>query len=86
MRHPRDILNEIKWRAELALEDTVVYYIDRVHPELGYIKGDKIQSWDKSFIYTETGGAIPFHRVEVIIHKDEELFRRERKQDALNSS
>ena len=80
MPHPRSILNEIKWRSEFSLEETVVYYIDRVHPELGVIEGKKIESWDKSFIYTESGGAIPFHRVQLIIHQEQELFRRDKRE------
>ena len=80
MKHPRSILNEIKWRDELSLDETVVYYLDRLHPELGVIEGAKIASWDKSFIYSETGGAIPFHRVQLIVHNDRELFRREQKE------
>jgi uncharacterized protein (UPF0248 family) len=79
MKHARDILNEIKWRDELELEDTVVYYEDRVRPELGFIEGKNIRSWDKSFIYTDKDSAIPFHRVEVIVHKNDEMYRRGKK-------
>jgi uncharacterized protein (UPF0248 family) len=74
MKHARDVLNEIKWRSSLDLAETVVYYQDRVKPELGFIEGSRIISWDKSFIYTDTGSAIPFHRVEKIIYKDKELY------------
>ena len=78
MRHPRDILNEIKWRNGLKLAETTIYYHDRVTPELGFIEGSRIQSWDKSFIYTDTGGVIPFHRIEEIVHRGEVLFQRNR--------
>lgn len=76
MKYARDVLNEIKWREEMDLAETVVYYEDRVKPELGYIEGTRISSWDKSFIYTDSGGAIPFHRVKVIVHKGLEVYKR----------
>ena len=75
MKHPRDVLNEIKWRDGLELSKTMIHYKDRVKPELSYIEGNSIKSWDKSFIYTDSGSAIPFHRVELIIHDGDELYR-----------
>ncbi len=76
MKHARDVLNEIKWRSGMDLTDTIIYYVDRVRPELGFTEGEHVQSWDKSFIYTDSGSAIPFHRVEVITHRGEEVYRR----------
>ena len=79
MKHPRDILNEIKWRTGLELKYTVVFYRDRVRPDLGYVEGSDIADWDKSFIYTRQGSAIPFHRVQKILHKKKELYNKEMK-------
>jgi uncharacterized protein (UPF0248 family) len=78
MKHARDVLNEIKWRYGRDLAETVIYYIDRVRPELGFIEGERIKSWDKSFIYTETDSAIPFHRVERIKHRGREVYSHKR--------
>jgi uncharacterized protein (UPF0248 family) len=80
MAHPRDILNEIKWRDGLNLSEIVIYYKDRVMPERGYIKGIQIKKWDKSFIYTKSDSVIPFHRVDEIIHKDKIMFKRKKKE------
>ena len=76
MKHARDVLNEIKWRDGLKLSDSVIYYRDRVKPELGCLEGSRIRNWDKSFIYTDTDSVIPFHRVEEIVHSGEVMFKR----------
>ena len=78
MVHPRDILNEIKWRDGLNLSKIVIYYRDRVKPDRGFIEGTRIKNWDKSFIYTDSLSAIPFHRVDEIIHKDQVMFKRKK--------
>ena len=78
MKHARDALNEIKWREEYSLKNAIVFYIDRAKQELAQLKGNQIESWDKSFIYTEADSVIPFHRVEVVKHIDEVLYRRAR--------
>ncbi len=78
MLHARDILNGIKWRDGFELADTMIFYKDRIKPELGYIEGGKVRSWDKSFIYTDQGSAIPFHRVELIEHRGKDLYKRKK--------
>ena len=74
MRHVRDILNEIKWREELSFDDLEIEYRDRVESRLITLFGTEIKEWDKSFIYTITGGAIPYHRIVSITHKGQELY------------
>ena len=77
MKHARDVLNEIKWRNGYYLKDTVIYYRDRKLVEPNILEGQRIENWDKSFIYTDTGSVIPFHRVVKIKHKDIELFAKQ---------
>ena len=79
MVHPRDVLNEIKWRSGFDLSKIVVYYRDRIKPDRGSIEGVRITKWDKSFIYTDSDSTIPFHRVDEIIHKDQVMFKRQKK-------
>jgi uncharacterized protein (UPF0248 family) len=83
MKHARDVLNEIKWRDGLKLSETVIYYRDRVKPELGYLEGSRILNWDKSFIYTDTDSAIPFHRVDEIVHSGEVMFKRHKVENGV---
>ena len=66
MKHVREILNEIKWRNEFKLEDVNLYYADRKLDSLMQLPGSMIKSWDKSFIYTVQGSAIPFHRIKKV--------------------
>ncbi len=76
MKHARDVLNEIKWRDDLELSKTIIFYRDRNLFGLVTLMGSKILSWDKSFIYTDRDTAIPFHRVEKIVHNDREMFKK----------
>jgi len=80
MVHPREILNEIKWRPGFDLSALVIYYRDRVRPDHGFIEGVQIKNWDKSFIYTDKDSAIPFHRIEEIIHRGEVMFKRKKNE------
>ncbi len=75
MKHARDVLNELKWREELNLDDALIFYIDHNKKKHVELSGKNILNWDKSFIYTDSGGVIPFHRVEIIKVKHQEIYR-----------
>jgi uncharacterized protein (UPF0248 family) len=78
MKHARDVLNEIKWRDEFSFEKTIIFYRDHTQPEPMELPGVQIRNWDKSFIYTISGSSIPFHRVEIIRHNHQEMYRHSR--------
>ena len=80
MKHAWDVLNEIEWRKGYDLAKIVIYYHDRVESRLMELSGDRIESWDKSFIYTVLGSAIPFHRVQNIYYGDLEVYARRAKK------
>ncbi len=74
MIHARDVLNEIKWRNNLALSETTIFYRNHKQPHLMTLQGTQIKSWDKSFIYTSKETSIPFHRVEKILNKGQVMY------------
>jgi uncharacterized protein (UPF0248 family) len=79
MKHVRDVLNEFKWRNGFELDELELFYRDHARPQLMVLEGAKINSWDKSFIYTDKNTAIPYHRVERIEHKGEVIYYRKGK-------
>jgi uncharacterized protein (UPF0248 family) len=79
MKHARDVLNELKWREELNLAHVRIFYNDHTQESLIELSGNELKDWDKSFIYSVSGGVIPFHRVEIIKLYHEELYRHSKK-------
>ena len=75
MLHVRDILNQMKWHEGFNIKDIEIEYRDRIESRSITLSGSEIEDWDKSFIYTNKGGAIPFHRVEMITHKGEIIYQ-----------
>ena len=76
MTNPRDILNEIKWKKNLNLENVEIWYVHRGAPNnTKIISGKKVLKIDKSFIHT-TSAMIPFHRILKITYNDKTIFKR----------
>ena len=76
MPNPRDILNELKWRQNLDLEKTEIWYIHRgAKNDTKVINGNNIINLEKSFFQTKTS-MIPYHRIFKIVYADEVIFNR----------
>ena len=79
-KHPRLILNEIKWRFDL--DKCEVYYIHRGAPgDTRTIKGSAIRTIDRSFLILEGDiheVYIPYHRISRIDYEGRTVFMRKR--------
>ena len=76
MPRARDILNELKWRADRDLSKVEIWYVHRGAPnDTKIISGDQICALERSFIVLEEA-SIPFHRIFKIIHDGRILFER----------
>ncbi len=73
-RHPKHVLNEIKWRG-LPLEETEVEILHRGAPSNRIrVRADEIELGRSFFTYKDT--EIPYHRIEKIIYKGRTVFSR----------
>jgi len=62
-KHPRNILNEIKWRG-LDISNCEVFYIHRGVPnDTKVVRGDEIKEIAPSFFILRSGTMIPYHRI-----------------------
>jgi len=76
MNRIRDILNEIKWKAQTTLDDVEIYYIHRgAIYDTKIIKGSEIIDIHKTFIETAEA-MIPHHRIFQIKYKGNVVFKR----------
>jgi len=74
--NPKDILNELKWKENLNLEKTEIWYIHRGAPnDTKIISGKEVVKLGKSFIQTNTA-MIPYHRVFKIVYEGDIIFMR----------
>lgn len=72
----RKILNEIKWRDDLDLDEVEILYRHRGAPrDLKKIHGKEIIKIARSFIEIE-GASIPHHRIIKIFYKGKAIFER----------
>ncbi|MDD2665497.1 MAG: RNA repair domain-containing protein [Methanocellales archaeon] len=85
-KHPRELLNEIKWR-DLDLSRCDIYYIHRGAPkDTKVLHGDKIGEIGKSFLTFNNippdseGRApsvmIPYHRIFRITYEGQTIYER----------
>ncbi len=78
-RHPRLILNEIKWRFE-SLNKCKVHYIHRGVPgDVKTVKGSEIKNIERGFLVlqgTVEDVYIPYHRIIRIEFNDQTIFER----------
>lgn len=73
-RHPKLIINEIKWRG-LPLEECEIDILHRGAPHDNItVKGDQITLGKSFFTLGET--MIPYHRIQRIRFKGDTIFRR----------
>ncbi len=81
-KHPRLLLNEIKWRFELG--KCTVYYIHRGAPEdTKIVKGDEIKGIGRGFLVLKGDVEdvfIPYHRIFRIDFENHVVFERKKKQ------
>ena len=76
MTHPRDVLNELKWKKNCDLKFAEIWYVHRGAPnDTKIISGVEIVNLEKSFMQTTTS-MIPYHRIFKIVYKDEIIFQR----------
>lgn len=77
---PRDILNELKWRADRELSKAEIWYVHRGVPnDTKIISGDEIIELERSFMVLEEA-SIPFHRIFKIVYDGQVIFERKRKE------
>ncbi|MDI6889228.1 MAG: DUF504 domain-containing protein [Methanocellales archaeon] len=75
-RNPRDILNEIKWRA-LDTSRCEVFYIHRGAPnDTKVVRGDEINEIGPSFFILRGGTMIPYHRIFRIAYEGKVVYDR----------
>lgn len=76
--HPRDILNEIKWRDDLELSRCRIFYVHRGAPgDSMCVNGDDIIDIGRSFMVL-ANSHIPYHRIYRIVYAGEEIYSRMR--------
>ncbi len=77
-KHPRDILNEIKWRFDLRR--CKVHHIHRGVPgDIRIVEGSAIKNIDRSFLILESVVGevyIPYHRIVSIEFDNQMIFER----------
>lgn len=77
-RHPRLILNEIKWRFDL--NRCKVYYIHRGAPgNIKMVEGSKVKNIERAFLVLEgvvEDVYIPYHRIVRIEYDTQTVFER----------
>lgn len=82
-KHPRLILNEIKWRFDL--NRCRVYYIHRGAPgDVKMIDGSSIKNIERGFMVVEgviEDVFIPYHRIIMIEYDAQVIFQRKKKYD-----
>jgi uncharacterized protein (UPF0248 family) len=79
MPHPKEILNELKWRKDKNLEKAEIWYVHRGAPnDSMIISGGDITNLTHSFMEL-ADSSIPFHRIFKIIYEGEIIFERTKK-------
>ncbi len=74
--NPRDVLNELKWKQDLDLENAEIWYVHRGAPDdTKIISGKDVLNLEKSFMQT-TSAMIPYHRIFKIIYEGKVIFKR----------
>ncbi|TRZ91439.1 MAG: DUF504 domain-containing protein [Methanosarcinales archaeon] len=77
-KHPRLILNEIKWRFDL--NRCKVYYIHRGAPgNIKMVEGSKVKNIERAFLVLEgvvEDVYIPYHRIVRIEYDTQTVFER----------
>ncbi|MFH0904882.1 MAG: RNA repair domain-containing protein [Methanobacteriota archaeon] len=80
-KHPRLILNEIKWRFDL--NRCKVYYIHRGAPgNIKMIEGSKVKNIERAFLVLEgvvEDVYIPYHRIVRVEYDTQTVFERMKK-------
>ena len=76
MTNPQNILNELKWRDNLNLDDIKLYYIHRGAPDdTKVISGRDVLKIGRSFMQTNSA-MIPYHRIFKIVYNQKVVFSR----------
>ena len=79
MPYPREVLNELKWREGLTLDDALVTYRHRGAPgDERTISGREIEELQHSF-FRAGGSVIPYHRILRIEHRGEIVYEAKEK-------
>lgn len=83
-RFPRELLNEIKWTADLSR--CVICYISRGSPgDVELVNGGRILKIDRGFMTLTGSGAedayIPYHRIVRIKYDNDVVFERIKNKD-----
>ena len=74
--NPRLVLNKMKWKNNLKIEDAEIWYIHRGAPkDTRIISGREIVKLHKSFMETNSA-MIPYHRIFKIIYNGNIVFNR----------
>ncbi len=88
MAYPREILNMLKWKEGMSLEEAVIWYVHRGAPgDVAQVSGSRIRALERYFFETDEA-AIPYHRVLRIDFRGETIFRkspREERQERKSS-
>ena len=75
MPYPRDVLNELRWREGLSLEEAIITYRHRGAPgDIRVISGKEIEALLRSFFRTAES-TIPYHRIIKIEHRGSVLYK-----------
>ena len=76
MQTARDVLNELRWRGENRLPQTVLWYRDRTRPK-GHrvIRGSEIVDLERRY-FTTAAGRLPYYKIQRIECGGEIVFER----------
>jgi len=73
---PRDILNKLKWKNDLDIKKTEIWYIHRgAANDTMIVSGKDIIDIGRSFMKT-TSAMIPYHRIFKIVYNGKIIFER----------
>lgn len=82
MPHPKEILNELKWRTDRDLSKAEIWYVHRGAPDdTKVISGGDIMDLEHSFMVfcdSRLTTRIPFHRIFRIVYDGKVIFERKK--------
>jgi uncharacterized protein (UPF0248 family) len=82
MPFPKDILNELKWRADRDLKKARIWYVHRGAPnDTKIVAGSEILDLEHSFMVLSDAripARIPYHRIFMIMYDGKEIFKRKK--------
>ncbi len=79
--HPREVLNEIKWRYSKSLDGVEIWYVHRgAKNDTMVVEGSTVRNIGRGYLEL-ADGLIPYHRIFRIVFNGKVIFEREHERD-----